>query len=142
MRSLTTISLQICLLTLCIIIGSCKRIQVINVHKKQIKGCETGEGNCLPINVSRSKISDSILICFPAQGKETAIYLYDSAMCTAIKAGLNVISQTYPLAKRSQFRHDQPCLDLSHLKDGKYYAHILGDGYGGLYQINLTTNNQ
>jgi hypothetical protein len=41
-----------------------------------IEGCETGKGECYPVNINRKTINDSILIYFPNGGTISDVYLY------------------------------------------------------------------
>lgn len=105
-----------------------------------IEGCETGKGECYPVNINRKTINDSILIYFPNGGTISDVYLYSDSIFN------NWINKT--VDNPEFLRHDKKYanqgllkIDMTGLSDGKYRAHMLACGLGGIIEINLKTIN-
>ena len=100
-------------------------IQTLDVA--YLEGCETGKGDCKPIEILRQTKQDSILLVFPSGGTESDVYL-----CSAIDRKIN-------LHDKKRAGQGKPTLDLTKLNDGEYSARIVSCGLGGSCIIRLKT---
>lgn len=89
------------------------------------EACETGKGDCQPLTFTRTKTVKNWYLRMPCGGTETAI---------------SIRGQNFN--KKLHLHHDNcpPCLDLTNLNDGQYFATMIACGLGGTVQFNLTTN--
>ena len=90
------------------------------------EGCETGKGECKPLNFTRTKEEKNWFLIMPCGGTETSMTVSSS--------------DNYFLQTQNIF-HDKcpPFLNLTDLKDGKYFANMLACGLGGSVEFNLKT---
>ncbi len=91
------------------------------------ENCETGKGECKPLNFTRTTDEKNWFLIMPCGGTETSI---------TVSSSDKTFSQT------QQLYHDKcpPFLTLTDLKDGKYFANMLACGLGGQVEFNLITN--
>jgi hypothetical protein len=121
------------------IVSSCRVSSSIkSVTKSQLEACETGQKECIPIAVSRSSKKQHTVVYFLIAAHETQIKLFDSSYLRTVRN--KDVDSIQPIRQGFINIEDKPALDLTNLPDGKYYAHILGDDVGGVFEINLITD--
>ena len=91
------------------------------------ESCETGKGKCIPLNFRRTKDEKNWYLIMPCGGTETNV---------------KVSSSDKTFSQQQHLFHDKcpPFLELTNLKDGKYFAQMIACGLGGQVEFNLTTN--
>lgn len=91
------------------------------------EGCETGKGDCKPLTFTRTKDEKNWFLIMPCGGTETSV---------TVSSADNTFSQ------KQHLFHDgcPPFLELTNLKDGKYFANMFACGLGGGVQFNLITS--
>ena len=92
-----------------------------------LEGCETGKGNCKPIEIFRQ---NSVLLVFPSGGTQSDVYLH----CAKNK--------NLQLHDKKVSGQDKPTLNLTNLDDGEYAANIISCGLGGSCLVRLKTKQQ
>src|SRR5690606_6481116 len=102
-----------------------------------VEGCETGMRECYPVNINRKTINDSILIYFPTGGTVSDVYLYSDSI---FNKWLNNTVDNHEFLRHDKKYANEGLLmiDFTGLSDGKYRAHLLACGLGGIIGINLT----
>jgi hypothetical protein len=92
------------------------------------EGCETGKGACKPLNFTRTRGEKNWFLIMPCGGTETSV---------------TVSSADMSFSDQQHLFHDKcpPFLELTNLKDGRYFANMRACGLGGSVEFNLTTNN-
>ena len=90
------------------------------------EGCEKGKGKCKPLNFTRTKDEKNWYLIMPCGGTETSINISNSD---------NTFSQKQHLF----YEKCPPYLELTDLKDGKYFANMMACGLGGAVEFNLKT---
>ena len=53
-----------------------KKVVVQNLDFTYLEGCETGKGDCKPIEIVRQSKQDSVVLIFPSGGTESDVYLH------------------------------------------------------------------
>ena len=91
------------------------------------ENCETGKGKCKPLNFTRSIDEKNWFLIMPCGGTETKVIVSSSDKTFSQEQHLFGVSCP-------------PYLDLTNLKDGKYFAQMMACGLGGQVEFNLTTN--
>ncbi|MBS1776335.1 MAG: hypothetical protein JSS64_08665 [Bacteroidetes bacterium] len=91
------------------------------------ENCETGKGECKPLNFIRTKKEKNWFLIMPCGGTETKVM---------------VSSADKTFSQEQHLFHDKcpPFLALTDLKDGKYFAQMMACGLGGQVEFNLTTS--
>ena len=92
------------------------------------EGCETGKGKCNPLNFTRTKDEKNWYLIMPCGGTETSITFSNS-------------DKTFSQKQHLFFEKCLPYLELTDLKDGKYFAYMMACGLGGGVEFNLKTIN-
>lgn len=107
-----------------------EKVKIAFVDFKYWEGCETGEGECKPLTFSRSAQDENWFLFMPCGGSE-------------ISVNLTAAGQKDPI-QTTNIRYAQcpPVFDLTHLPDGKYYAHMFACGLGGAIEFNLKTTKE
>ena len=90
-------------------------------------GCETGKGNCKPIEIFRKSMQDSVILIFPSGGTESDVYLRDTK------------NKNLELHDKKVSGQGKPSLNLTNLDDGEYTANIISCGLGGSCLVRLKT---
>jgi hypothetical protein len=110
-----------------------------NVDFNYMEGCETGKGDCKPVEMKRHYLHDIVKVIFPNGGTQSSVYLYRDTAFTKWMKGK-------PLDQPKPLRHDQkvagqgnPVLDLTGLPDGKYTSQMLSCGVGGTFELTIKT---
>ncbi len=90
------------------------------------EACETGKETCKPLNFTRTIHDKNWYLIMPCGGTETSI-------------NISNLSKTF--LKKQNLYHDKcpPYLELTDLKDGKYFANMMACGLGGGVEFNLKT---
>jgi flavodoxin len=104
-----------------------------NIQKAKIEyidfdywqACETGKGHCKPLTFFRTANEENWFLIMPCGGTGTAITISGKDF----KKEMHLHSANCP-----------PYLDLSKLRDGKYFANMSACGLGGTISFNLTTS--
>jgi hypothetical protein len=91
------------------------------------ENCETRKGECKPLNFTRRKDEKNWFLIMPCGGTETKV---------------TVSSSDKTFSQEQHLFHDKcpPFLELTNLKDGKYFAQMIACGLGGQVEFNLTTS--
>lgn len=89
--------------------------------------CETGKSKCIPLIFTRAKDEKNWFLIVPCGGTETSITFTKSDFIFSLKQHL--FKESCP-----------PYLELTNLKDGKYFASMIACGLGGSIEFNLKTN--
>lgn len=97
------------------------------LHFAYLEGCETGKGDCKPIEIVRQNKQDSVVLIFPSGGTESDVYLRSSK------------NKMVELHDKKLAGQGKPTLNLTNLDDGEYYANIISCGLGGSCLIRLKT---
>lgn len=66
-----------------------------------LEGCETGKGDCTPIEIFRQNKQDSVLLVFPSGGTQSDVYLHSS------KKKLRVARQESIRTRQANFKLDK-----------------------------------
>ena len=110
------------------------------------EGCETGKGECNPLNFTRPKGSTVWFLKVPCGGSETYATLGSEPgiPLPASITGKQMDPNTSPSGKPIQafngnFDDCKPYFNLTHLEDGTYYAYMLSCSLGGQIEIRLQT---
>jgi len=98
------------------------------------KGCETGKGECKPLNFTRKANNEKWFLILPCGGTATTVTL-------SKQQGINKGNE---IIQKSEISHSEcpPVFELTNLKDGKYYAYMLSCGLGGQIEINIKTKTE
>lgn len=88
------------------------------------EGCETENGDCIPLTFSRTRNDKKWFLIMPCGGTETSI----SITGNNFKKQLHLFHDNCP-----------PFLELSSLEDGMYTASMMACGLGGTINFTLTT---
>ncbi len=123
------------LLTICTlkILISCGQTNTNRILIKEVltfeylEGCETGKGDCKPIEIFRQNKNDSILLVFPSGGTESDVYLY------------SMKEINFKLQDKKVKGQGLPKINLTTLEDGEYTASVISCGLGGSCIIRLKT---
>lgn len=92
------------------------------------EGCETGQGECKPLSFSKAVDTKNCFLIMPCGGTETAISILSNDGVSIVKE-LHLFGVSCP-----------PYLELTNLKDGKYFAQMRACGLGGTVEFNLKTS--
>ncbi len=115
--------------------GSNKKI-TYNVPFDVLEGCETGQGKCDPVTITRSSLSDSVVLIFPSGGTQSDVFLYD-----VNEKDKSAFSQPKPIRQDQRFAGEgKPSLDLTGLPDGKYRSQMVACGLGGGFDLVIATS--
>ena len=95
-----------------------------------LEGCETGKGNCKPIEIFRQNRQDSVLLVFPSGGTQSDVYLHSAK------------NKKLELHDKKVSGQGKPTLNLTNLDDGEYSANIISCGLGGSCLVRLKTKQQ
>ena len=98
------------------------------------EGCETGKGECKPLNFTRKAYNEKWFLILPYGGTATTVTL-------SKQQGINKGNE---IIQKSEISHSEcpPVFELTNLKDGKYYAYMLSCGLGGQIEINIKTKTE
>lgn len=107
-----------------------RAVIVKNLNAEYLEGCETGRGDCNPVEIERQSSTDSVLLVFPNGGTETEVYL-----------GAANSNEVY-LSSKKMTGEDPPKLSLGNLKDGEYKAGIRSCGLGAIFKVKLRTGTK
>jgi hypothetical protein len=99
------------------------KIEYINFKYWEI--CETGKGECKPLNFVRQKNETNWFLVMPCGGTQTSI---------------TISSESFVKRIELKSKNCPPYLELTSLNDGKYFANMLACGLGGSIIFNLKTN--
>lgn len=91
------------------------------------EGCETGKGDCKPIEIVRQNKQDTVLLVFPSGGTQSDVYLHSA------------VDKSLKLHDRKFSGQGKPVLNLTNLDDGEYSANIISCGLGGSCLVQLKT---
>lgn len=94
------------------------------------ESCETGEGPCNPITITRHSINEKCFLIMPCGGTLTDVVLTPSGASDPI---LSVTTEAYECP---------PTFELTNVPDGTYTASMLSCSLGGSVEINLQTKNE
>ena len=97
------------------------------------QGCETGKGECKPLTFTRKVKDEKWFLILPCGGTATTVTL-------SKQQGINKVNE---VIKKIEILHSDcpPVIELTNLKDGKYYANMLSCGLGGQIEINIETKS-
>ncbi len=95
-----------------------------------LEGCETGKGNCKPIEIFRQNKQDSVLLVFQSGGTQSDVYLHSAK------------NKNFVLHDKKVSGLGKPTLNLTNLDDGEYTANIISCGLGGSCLVRLKTKRQ
>lgn len=95
-----------------------------------LEGCETGKGDCKPIEIVRQSRKDSVLLIFPSGGTQSDVYLHSAK------------DKSFELHDQRFSGQGKPTLNLTNLDDGEYSANIISCGLGGSCLVRLKTKHQ
>ena len=103
-----------------------QKAKVNFIDFKYWEDCETGKGVCNPLNFTRTKEEKNWYLIMPCGGTATSI---------------TVSSSDKGYSQQQNLFHDKcpPFLELTNLKDGKYFANMMACGLGGSVEFNLRT---
>jgi len=90
------------------------------------ENCETGKGECKPLNFTRAKDEKNWFLIIPCGGTETKVIISGS-------------DKTFSNEQHLFHGNCPPFLALTDLKDGKYFASMFACGLGGTVEFNLKT---
>ena len=94
------------------------------------EGCETGEGECLPLTFERISTQDTVLLVMPCGGTVTTVFLTKEGKDTPL------------MSVGIDYDECPPTFDLTNLQDGKYVVYMLACGLGGSINFILLTKNK
>ena len=103
-------------------------VQTLNFY--YLEGCETGKGDCKPIEIFRQNKQDSVLLVFPSGGTQSDVYLHSTK------------NKNIELHDKKVSGQGKPTLNLTNLDDGEYSANIISCGLGGSCLVRLKTKKQ
>ena len=103
-----------------------KKIIIKTLDFDYLEGCETGKGDCKPIEIFRQDKQDSILLIFPSGGSYSDVYLKSKDL-------------KVDLHDQKSYSQEQPKINMTGLPDGEYSANIVSCGLGGACIIRLRT---
>ena len=107
-----------------------KSIVIQTLDFTYLEGCETGKGDCLPIEIVRQCKNDSVLLIFPSDGTESDVYLHSTS------------NKNLKLHDKKFLGQGKPTLNLTNLDDGEYSANIISCGLGGSCLVRIKTKQQ
>ncbi len=103
-----------------------KNVIIKTLDFDYLEGCETGKGDCAPIEIYRQNKQDSILLIFPSGGSYSDVYLKSKAL-------------KVDLHDQKSYSQGKPKINMTGLPDGEYSANIVSCGLGGSCIIKLKT---
>ncbi|MBI3519851.1 MAG: hypothetical protein HY062_10900 [Bacteroidetes bacterium] len=103
-----------------------RKVIVQTLDFDYLEGCETGKGDCKPIEIVRQTKQDSVLLVFPSGGTFSDVYLRAKDLKT-------------DLHDQKKAGQGKPQLNMTGLADGEYSANIISCGLGGSCLIRLKT---
>ncbi|MES2513791.1 MAG: hypothetical protein V4580_06575 [Bacteroidota bacterium] len=103
-----------------------KPLLVTTLTFDYLEGCETGKGDCKPIEIVRHSKQDSVLLIFPGGGTLSDVYLRSP-------------DKKIELHDTKRALEGKPRLNLTGLNDGSYTAHMISCALGGACTIILKT---
>jgi hypothetical protein len=108
-----------------------EKVQISTVDFEYWEGCETGQGECRPLTLTRKSKNENWFLFMPCGGTLTGVYLSKQ----------QEIPKENDVTQKNEISHSEcpPIFDLTELNDGKYFAYILACGLGGQIEINLVT---
>lgn len=109
------------------------------VQLEQLAACETGQGNCLPIEVKRQSKDAKTTVRFLISTRNMQMQLFDSSYPKQMEVVRD--EPIKPIIDNYIEEDGYPIIDLTSLPDGKYYVHIIGEAVGGIFELNLKTKN-
>jgi hypothetical protein len=104
-----------------------RKVVVQTLGFDYLEGCETGKGDCKPIEIIRNSKQDSVLLVFPSGGTESDVYLRSAK------------NKNIELHDKRFIGQGKPTLNLTNLEDGEYSASIASCGLGGSCLVRLKT---
>ena len=104
-----------------------KKVIVHTLDFAYLEGCETGKGDCKPIEIVRKSKTDSVILIFPSGGTESDVYLRSAK------------NKKVELHDKKLTGQGKPTLNLTNLDDGEYSANIISCGLGGSCLVRLKT---
>jgi hypothetical protein len=104
-----------------------KKVIVQTLDFAYLEGCETGKGDCKPIEIVRQNKTDSIVLIFPSGGTESDVYLRSAK------------NKKIELHDKKFTGQGKPSLNLTNLDDGEYSANMISCGLGGSCLVRLKT---
>ena len=108
-----------------------EEVKISTVELAYWEACETGIGDCEPLELTRNSSDEKWLLVLPCGGTSTDVTLSKEKGFPKMDAIIQRISITY--------EECPPVFELTHLPDGKYYAYMFGCGLGGQIEVVLTT---
>ena len=103
-----------------------KKVIVTTLDFDYLEGCETGKGDCRPIEIFRQTKQDSLLLIFPSGGTISDVYLRSKDL-------------KVQLHDKKTTGQGNPQINMTGLADGEYSANIISCGLGGACIIKLKT---
>ena len=107
-----------------------KNVVVQTLDFDYLEGCETGKGDCKPIEIFRQNKQDSVLLVFPSGGTQSDVYLHSTK------------NKNLELHDKKVSGQGKPTLNLTNLDDGEYSANIISCGLGGSCLVRLKTKHR
>ncbi|MDI9364228.1 MAG: hypothetical protein QM541_04700 [Flavobacterium sp.] len=107
-----------------------KKIVIKTLDFSYLEGCETGKGDCKPIEIIRQNKQDSVILIFPSGGTVSDVYLHSTK------------NKKFELHDKRFAGQGKPTLNLTNLEDGEYSANIISCGLGGSCLVRLKTKEK
>ncbi len=111
-----------------------EKVKISEVEFEYWEACETGKGECKPLNFTRKSKNKKWFLLMPCGGTETTVTL-------SKRQGMPKENE---IIQKCQITHSgcPPVFDLTNLEDGKYFAYMLSCGLGGQIEINIKTESE
>ena len=111
-----------------------EKVKISRVEFEYWEGCETGKGECKPLNFIRKSKKEKWFLIMPCGGTATTVTLSKQ----------QGIPKENEINQKCEITHSEcpPVFELTNLEDGKYYAYMLSCGLGGQIEINIKTEKE
>ncbi|HTF05839.1 MAG TPA: hypothetical protein VK826_17545 [Bacteroidia bacterium] len=114
-------------------------VQKVEVPESYLETMDTSRYSVQSILLERTYADDSVLMLFPEANRESQVYLYDQKNYFRLLLGHSdvvTVPQEHKDILRAVFH--RPVVNLSGLKEGKYYLHATACNFGGYFEINIS----
>lgn len=115
-----------------------RSVQKIEVPESYLETMDTSRYSVQSITLERGYPDDSLLVLFPEANRNSEFYLYDQKNYNRMLLGYSdIVSVPQENKEILDARMHRPVVNLSGLKEGKYYLHVTACNFGGYFEIEI-----
>jgi hypothetical protein len=119
-----------------------RNVQKIEVPESYLETMDTSRYSIQSILLERQNEDDSLIILFPESNERSVVYLYDQKNYYRMMLGYSDFT-TIPQENKEILKalFNRPVVNLSGLKEGKYYLHATTCNFGGFFEITISDHS-